>query len=124
MNPHTFAHLQKLFMKSFVLRFAVFLALLCLCGCKKSEPNDTVLHLQSKNRIHYAKGLSIYKYEGYSVVKINNPWPKATKDYTYILKQKNAVIPDSLKQFETVSVPLKTIVVTSTTHIPSLEMLG
>ena len=53
-----------------------------------------------------------------------NPWPKAVQDYTYILKESHGKIPDSLKQFETISVPVKKIVVTSTTHIPSLEMLG
>jgi iron complex transport system substrate-binding protein len=41
-----------------------------------------------------------------------------------IVKEKNGKIPDSLKQNTIISVPIKTIVVTSTTHIPSLEMLN
>ncbi|MFA7446763.1 MAG: ABC transporter substrate-binding protein [Flavobacteriaceae bacterium] len=49
-----------------------------------------------------------------------------TKEGTqnYILHQKDFQIPDSLKTYESVVVPVQTIVVTSTTHIPSLEMLG
>lgn len=55
---------------------------------------------------------------------VKNPWPEAQKDFTYILKEKNATLPDSLKQFITISVPIQNIVVTSTTHIPALELLG
>ena len=90
--------------------------------CKKESESKT--KLVPKNEVTYAKGFSIIHYEGYSVVKVSNPWPKANNTYTYILKEKNGRIPDSLKRFTTVTVPLKTIVVTSTTHIPSLEMLG
>ncbi len=90
--------------------------------CKKESESKT--KLVPKNEVTYAKGFSIIQYEGYSVVKVSNPWPKANNTYTYILKEKNGRIPDSLKRFTTVTVPLKTIVVTSTTHIPSLEMLG
>ena len=90
--------------------------------CKKESIDKTTAI--PKNEVKYAKGFSIINHDGYSVVKVSNPWPKADKTYTYILKEKNRSIPDSLKQFTTITVPLKTIVVTSTTHIPSLEMLG
>jgi iron complex transport system substrate-binding protein len=90
--------------------------------CKKENTNKTTSIL--KNEIKYAKGFSIINHNGYSIVKISNPWPKAKKTYTYILKEKNGIVPDSLKQFLTINIPIKTIVVTSTTHIPSLEMLG
>jgi iron complex transport system substrate-binding protein len=89
--------------------------------CKnESKPNAII---SAKNEVHYAKGFSIQNYNGYSVVKVKNPWPKATKTYTYILKEKNGIVPDSLKQNLIIPVPIKTIVVTSTTHIPSLELL-
>ena len=102
---------------------------LSFMGCKQN--NDSLSSAKNKlkdsispNLIRYAKGFSIYKHNGYSVVKVSNPWPKANQTYTYILKEKNGIVPDSLKQFPTVTIPLQTIVVTSTTHIPSLEMLG
>jgi len=90
--------------------------------CKKESIDKTTAI--PKNEVKYAKGFSIINHDGYSVVKVSNPWPKADKTYTYILKEKNRSLPDSLKQFTTITVPLKTIIVTSTTHIPSLEMLG
>ncbi|MFZ4105996.1 ABC transporter substrate-binding protein [Flavobacterium sp.] len=106
------------FLKSFLLVLLVF----PFVQCKKEIQDQTTL--VTKNEIHYAKGFSILNHKGYSVVTVSNPWPKADKSYTYILKEINGIIPDSLKQFLTISVPVKTIVVTSTTHIPSLEMLG
>jgi iron complex transport system substrate-binding protein len=102
---------------------ALFLVILSfsLAECKnESKPNDII---SAKNEVRYAKGFSIQNYNGYSVVKVKNPWPKATKTYTYILKEKNGIVPDSLKQNTIIPVPIKTIVVTSTTHIPSLELL-
>lgn len=102
---------------------ALFLVILSfsLMECKnESKPNVII---SAKNEVCYAKGFSIQNYDGYSVVKVKNPWPKATKTYTYILKEKNGIVPDSLKQNTIIPVPIKTIVVTSTTHIPSLELL-
>ncbi|HMI08249.1 MAG TPA: ABC transporter substrate-binding protein [Flavobacterium sp.] len=111
-------------MKSISLKFIAFLIVLTAVGCKRNEENISVIKQQSENSIHYAKGLSIFKYDGFSIVKITNPWPNASKDYTYILQEKGAKIPDSLKQNPIIPIPLQSIVVTSTTHIPSLEMLG
>ena len=102
---------------------ALFLAILSflLIQCKKEIINETAV--VPKNEVHYAKGFSIENYEGYSIVTVKNPWPKATKTYTYILQEINGIVPDSLKQNLIIPIPIKTIVVTSTTHIPSLEML-
>jgi len=97
--------------------------LISIYGCKKTPENSSESPTNN-NLIKYATGLAIHKYKGYSVVKVKNPWPEATKDYTYVLQEKDGIIPDSLKKYETIQVPIKTIVVTSTTHIPSLEMLG
>ncbi|MGL2967370.1 ABC transporter substrate-binding protein [Flavobacterium sp. XGLA_31] len=108
-------------MKTYSNVIAVVLLSLFLSGCKKEVSQKTVASYQ--NTITYAKGFSLVHYEGYSVVTVKNPWPKATKTYTYILKEKNGIVPDSLKQNLTIPVPIQSIVVTSTTHIPSLEML-
>lgn len=102
----------------FVFFFYTFL------GCKKNEKPETIKIVAVKNEIEQASGLAIYKYKGYSMVKVNNPWPEANIDFTYILKEKSAVIPDSLQKYPIIQVPLQSIVVTSTTNIPFLEMIG
>lgn len=89
--------------------------------CKKEKPIES--KILNVNSIKYAKGFSIENYGNYSVVTVKNPWPKASKTYKYILKEKNGIIPDSLKNNITINIPIQSIVVTSTTHIPSLEML-
>ena len=111
-------------MKSVFIRVILFLVLIPFIGCKKSSENSRNTLTNFENSIHHAKGLEIYKQQGFSIVKITNPWPKAKEGFTYILQEKNGIIPDSLKQFTVIPIPIQSIVVTSTTHIPSLELLG
>ena len=105
-------------------KISLLLLFILIIGCKDRNTPNLSLKSEIKNEIHYAKGFSIFKYDGFSVLKVTNPWPKSNKNYTYILKEKKGKIPDSLKQFNVINVPIKSIIVTSTTHIPSLEMLG
>jgi iron complex transport system substrate-binding protein len=111
-------------MKSTCLKFTLLLHILFIFGCKQKKEVSDIKVASSKNEIQYAKGFEVYKYDGYSIVKINNPWPESKESFSYVLKQKNAIVPDSLTHFTIIPIPVKTIVVTSTTHIPSLEMLG
>jgi len=111
-------------MKTIFLKFTFFLFVIFFVGCKQNKETSTATITSSKNEVHYAKGLEIYKYKGYSIVKITSPWPEAKENFTYVLQEKNGIIPDSLKKFTTITIPIKSIVVTSTTHIPALEMLG
>ena len=99
-----------------------FLIVSLFVQCKKENQHEIKSGI--KNEISYAKGLEIYKYEGFSILKITKPWPGAKENFTYVLQEKNGIVPDSLKQFTIIPIPLKSIVVTSTTHIPALEMLG
>lgn len=105
----------------FIFKLFCYLLLTCLISCKKETVIDKTK--TAENEVQYAKGLSIKNYDGFSIVNIVNPWPNATKKYTYILKKENTILPDSLINNTIISVPIKSIVVTSTTHIPSLEML-
>lgn len=111
-------------MRAFQSKIILFFILTLVLSCKKENASTTTSLQKVKNSIQYAKDLEIYKYTGYSVLKVKNPWPNANKDFTYILQEKNGIIPDSLKQNPIIQVPIKTLVATSTTHISSLEMLG
>lgn len=100
------------------------LLFLSFTGCQKKEKKELQNSINAKNSIEYASGISIYTYENYSIVKVTNPWPDANKNFTYVLKEKNSIIPDSLQKYTSITVPLQSVVVTSTTNIPFLEMLG
>ena len=106
----------------FTIRLALLLIVFSLSMQCKQE-TKAAINIPVANEVKYAKGFSIENYDGYTVVTVKNPWPEAAKTYKYILKEKSGSVPDSLKKYQTVNVPVKTIVVTSTTHIPSLEML-
>jgi len=100
----------------------LFIAFSTLVQCKQKAKNNT--KSSSENTVKYAKGFSIENYDGYTIITVKNPWPKASKTYQYILKEKDGIVPDSLNSLMKINIPLKNIVVTSTTHIPSLEMLN
>jgi len=104
--------------------YILFFVASVITGCKQNAGKPLASAEKPGNSIRHAKGLEIYKYNGYTVVKVTQPWPGAKESFTYVMQQKGAMVPDSLKQYTTVAVPIKRIVATSTTHIPSLEMLG
>ena len=100
----------------FILQIVVMLH---LSACKKTiiaTKNSSAF----KNEINHAKGFTLKNYSDYSILTVVQPWPCAQKIYTYILKAKNVILPDSLQKYMIITVPIKSIIVTSTTHIPSL----
>ncbi len=108
---------MKLSIKTFFLIFILF------ASCQKSKQQNRTIASIENNQIQYASALSIAKYDGFSIITVSNPWPDAVQKFTYILKEKQANLPDSLKSKPSIVVPLQNIVVTSTTTIPFLEIL-
>jgi len=101
-----------------VLRFTLpFILLLTGCAQHQTPPVST------SNR--YARFFSIKHFENFSLLRIIRPYPGA-KPQTYVLIPRNhqPSLPDSLKKYPIVPVPLKRIVATSVTHLEPLEMLG
>ena len=100
-----------------------------LLACKEDKgingklPASTVKNVALK----HAKGFTITENDNYKVLEINNPWPKADKKLKYVLIDKeNASKTSFMKDaYDGIIInPIKKIVVTSTTHIPALELLG
>ncbi|MGL2988288.1 ABC transporter substrate-binding protein [Flavobacterium sp. RSSA_27] len=112
-------------MKNKLLLLVLFSLLFALGSCKKTTQLPSKANSVATNeRIQYASCLSILTQKGYTVVTIKNPWPKAQHHFKYVLQEKNGNIPDSLQNYPIIPVPLQSIVVTSTTNVPFLEMLG
>lgn len=78
--------------------------------------------------INYAKGFTIEKSDsGLTTININSPWPGSETAFTYALVPKDKMVSMTLNNEAydaIVAVPIEKLVVTSTTHIPSLEVLG
>jgi iron complex transport system substrate-binding protein len=79
------------------------LTLLCLISCKEKTTTEDTAKSHNSNNLSYATKFAI---DGTKLIVLE-PWPGALQSRTY--------------EFET---PPKRIVVTSTTHLPYLELLG
>lgn len=109
-------------------KFVLLFTFLCVfASCKNNSTNNKVVETGSIKKesleIKYAKGFEINTFEGYKTITLKNPWPGTSKTFTYALVEKGATLPNEEKYDAIVEMPVKRIVVTSTTHIPSLEML-
>lgn len=106
---------------SFTLLFFIFL----LTGCKTESNEDPVLTAKGDSlEIEYAKGFAVTEYDGYKILEVKNPWPDADKTFRYLLVEDQEKVPEELNFDARIEIPVKKIVVTSTTHIPSLEILN
>ncbi|MDX1279129.1 ABC transporter substrate-binding protein [Oceanihabitans sediminis] len=109
----------------------LFFLLACIAfgSCKNETKNNPSLSVSESTVIanSHAKGFSITHYDNYKVLTINNPWPNSTQNYTYALVSKEMAPKITLNKEEfdgIVTIPIEKVVVTSTTHIPSLELLN
>ena len=103
--------------------FLVFIAIAFgVKSCKQSQ-SDSVMLPTAPNQIQYAEGFEWFDYDDFSLVRITQPWPGATNATTFVFAENKTSIPDSLHQFTFVKTPVERVIVTSTTHLPSLVTL-
>ena len=108
--------------------FFILILFLSVLNCKEhKESNNSSIPVENeKVSVTYATGFSITEYTNYSILEIKNPWPKAEKSYRYALIPKENAMKITLNSNDfdgIISIPVEKIVVTSTTHIPALELL-
>ena len=78
-------------------------------------------------KLNYAKGFRIEISDHSKTIEITNAWPEAEQKFTYLLltKEQASKITYNKDDYDAVIVtPITKTVVTSTTHIPALELLG
>ena len=104
--------------------FAIFI--ITVFSCKNEKANDALNteNLLNKIAVSYAEGFSITDYGNYRVLEVKNPWPESPQVFRYALvKDENDFISEETYD-AVIQVPVNNLIVTSTTHIPSLEMLN
>ncbi|WP_323787938.1 ABC transporter substrate-binding protein [Psychroserpens sp.] len=110
------------------IQFISLISLLIIVGCKEEKRVDqttTTSVLELKN--NYAQGFKIEDKETHKILTVSNPWPKAENSYNYALipKEKASKLTLNKEEFNGLIItPVQKVVVTSTTHIPALELLG
>lgn len=104
----------------FLYAFLVFTS----CKNEKHSLSSTAKSKGESIEISYAQGFSIIDYGNYKIIEVTNPWPEAGKTFRYALVKDKEHFTSEEKFDAVVQVPVKNLIVTSTTHIPSLDMLG
>ncbi|WP_275316796.1 ABC transporter substrate-binding protein [Tenacibaculum bernardetii] len=99
-------------MKITLLRKSLFIVVCILITQCKSKEKEQVI--ESKSIISHALGFDLVKENNQTTLIIKTPYPKSKETFTYRLGNDNADI----------KTPINEIVVTSTTHIPILELLN
>ena len=107
-------------MKSLIYQFScIILIFVLVVSCKKEvSKKRTNTGLHTENTIKYAKGFDVISTKNEKKIIIKNPYSNTSTNFEYIIKKGNN------EQLNVINTPIKKIVVTSTTHIPMLELLG
>ena len=117
----------QMLQKHLLIYISIFVLLFTNCkeDGAKAKPLPNVI--ETNLNLNYAKGFSIKDNGNFKVLTITNPWPKADKNYRYALITKENAAKTTLNKDEfngIITIPIQNIVVTSTTHIPALELLN
>ncbi|MDA9316785.1 ABC transporter substrate-binding protein [Polaribacter sp.] len=108
-------------MKIASLKIVIVALLLAIVSCKK-EVQTTASKLDSSKIIH-AKGFDIIEEKGVKKLVIKSSYQNSTDVATYHIYKKMPIAALTSAQLKTIQVPVKNIVITSTTHIPMVELL-
>ena len=112
--------MMKLTQNSFFL-FLVFIVISC-----KKEVAKIDKKVETKSNIKYAKGFDIVEENRIKKLIIKSAYQNLDENFIYEIHKKNIDIPFhhvNANEME-LQVPIKKIVVTSTTHIPMVELLN
>lgn len=106
----------------------ILLFIFTLVSCKNEPkvglPNSDNTKIDT---LTYSQGFSVNDNGNYKVLTITKPWPKSEKNYKYLItsnEQLSKMTFPSDYYDGVITNDIKKIVVTSTTHIPALELLG
>lgn len=111
-------------MKKIIYLFSALLFIAC-----KQENTSSGKETNSNKQVgdtlavDYAKGFEIIDYDTYKILKVKEIYPGSDKEYTYLLTQRGERKPKGIDYDVEIKVPVKKMVATSTTHIPSIESL-
>ena len=102
--------------------YAFFLLLLILNSCNKENVNKKV-ESTNKTTIKYAKGFDIVEKNGNKKLIIKSAYKGFNEIYEYTVYKKSLSKNLNNLDKKIIQVPVKEIIVTSTTHIPMVELL-
>lgn len=99
---------------TFLKKYVFFILCILITSCKPKNKVENPSKNKTKSSITHALGFNLIEKENSTTLIIKTPYPNAKETFTYSLGAENTDI----------KTPINKIVVTSTTHIPVLELLG
>jgi len=111
--------------KAYIKQFNGLLCLIVVfisCSCESKKAG--LAHENGPVELKYAVGFSVRAEGNIKYVTVNYPYPGATEGYEYLLVPEGEPIPEHDDKTQVIRTPLKTIVCTSTTHIPLLDYIN
>jgi len=106
-----------------LLKTVIILSLLFLISACKTEKKK-MADIKINTLLKYAKGFDIQIVDDYKKLIIKNPYPEANIPLEFFLVPKGAAISEEVNGLKIIRTPIEKMVVTSTTHIPMLELLN
>ena len=106
-------------MKLSISKIFAFTLLTLLFSCKNDQKNiESTGEINTESTIKYAKGFDIQHFKNYTKLTVKAPYQNSTEVFEFMLTSDK-----SNSDLNTIQIPVNSIVVTSTTHIPMLELL-
>lgn len=103
--------------------FLIVLFILSIPGCKNEKTYPALTPTLKAISITHAKGFKVFQADHYKKIEVTSPWPGATDIFTYILIKRGSEKPENIEYDALIEIPVQKLVVTSTSHIPALELL-
>lgn len=101
----------------------LFLVLILVACQKNPAPLESKGEQLKYDPLKYANGFSIARQGSIIYVTVKHPHQGAKSGHTYILVPRELDVPEHRPEEKVIRIPVKTIVCTSTTHIPLLDYL-
>lgn len=106
-------------MKLSISKIFAFTLLTMLFSCKNDQKNvESEDKINTESTIKYAKGFDIQHFKDYTKLTVKAPYQNSTDVFEFMLTRNK-----SNSELNAIQIPINSIVVTSTTHIPMLELL-
>jgi len=110
-------------MKNFRLLLILGAGWWILSGC--TEKKISAENRADSLKIKYARGFTIKELnDGNKLVAVGHPYQGAKSGYKYLLVQRGNEIPEHEADVAVITIPIGSIICTSTTHIPLLDYIG
>ena len=83
-----------------------------------------VVPIEARVDLHYARGFRVDYFKGYKVVTVHARQRGAKASFQYVLVQHGHARPAGYEGVPHIEIPVRTLIATSTTHLPHIEKLG